>query len=54
LVAASLDTAPATTQAKRILLNELTPGTICTIALRAVGGSTGHGPWSNPVTKMAI
>jgi hypothetical protein len=32
----------------------LTPGTIYTMQVRAVGGSTGMGDWSDPISHMAI
>jgi hypothetical protein len=41
------------TQAKRIVVGSLTPGTTYTIRARAIGGSTGSSGWSNPVSLMA-
>lgn len=40
-------------QARRIMLKNLTPGTIYTIQARAYGGSTGQSDWSTSVTIMA-
>ena len=39
---------------KSILFKGLTPGTVYTIEIRAVGGSTGAGDWSDPVSHMAM
>lgn len=41
------------TQARRIVLGNLTPGTTYSIRTRAIGGSTGSSEWSNPVSLMA-
>jgi len=41
------------TQARRIVLSSLTPGTNYNIRARAIGGSTGYSDWSDPVAKMA-
>jgi chitodextrinase len=41
------------TQARRIVVEGLTPGTIYTFQVRAVGGSTGYSGWSDPLTHMA-
>jgi hypothetical protein len=41
------------TQARRIVLGSLTPGTTYSIRIRAIGGSTGSSEWSNPVSLMA-
>ena len=41
------------TQARRIVLPNLTPGTTYNIRARAVGGSTGYSEWSDPVARMA-
>jgi len=40
-------------QARRIVIEGLTPGTTYTFRFRALGGSTGHGDWSDPVSHMA-
>jgi hypothetical protein len=40
-------------QARRIVLTTLTPGTVYTIQARAFGGSTGQSDWSTSVTIMA-
>lgn len=40
-------------QARRIVVEGLTPGTSYTFHFRALGGSTGSGDWSDPVTHMA-
>jgi hypothetical protein len=41
------------TQARRIVLTNLTPGTTYTVRARAIGGSTGSSDWSSPVSLMA-
>jgi len=41
------------TQARRIVLQNLTPGTVYNIRARGVGGSTGYSEWSDPVARMA-
>jgi len=41
------------TQARKIVLTGLLPGTTYSIQVRAIGGSTGYSPWSEPVSHMA-
>lgn len=41
-------------QARRLVVPDLTPGTTYTFHFRALGGSTGHGDWSDPVSHMAM
>jgi Fibronectin type III domain len=41
------------TQARRIVLPGLTPGTIYFVRVRAIGGSTGYSAWSVAVSLMA-
>jgi len=41
------------TQARRIVLMNLTPGTMYYVRVRAVGGSTGYSEWSVPASLMA-
>ena len=41
------------TQARRVPLTALTPGTTYNVSARAVGGSTGYSDWSDPVSHMA-
>jgi hypothetical protein len=41
------------TQARRIEIDSLTPGTVYTVQVRAIGGSTGYSDWSAPQTCMA-
>ena len=41
------------TQARQIVIEHLTPGTVYTVQARAVGGSTGYSDWSDPVSHMA-
>lgn len=41
-------------QSRRIVVANLTPGTTYTIQARALGGSTGQSAWSAPVTIMAM
>ena len=40
-------------QARRIVLESLTPGTIYNVRLRALGGSTGYSDWSISASLMA-
>ncbi|HUZ06146.1 MAG TPA: fibronectin type III domain-containing protein [Candidatus Paceibacterota bacterium] len=40
-------------QARRVVIPNLTPGVIYTFKFRALGGSTGSGDWSDPVSHMA-
>lgn len=42
------------TQARRIVIPGLTPGTTYTFRVRAIGGSTGYSDWSDPVSHMAM
>jgi len=41
------------TQARRITLEGLTPGTTYSVRARAVGGATGYSDWSAPASHMA-
>ncbi len=41
------------TQARRIVLLALTPGTVYFVRARAIGGSTGYSEWSVPANLMA-
>jgi hypothetical protein len=41
-------------QARRVVVPNLTPGVTYTFKFRALGGSTGSGDWSDPVSHMAI
>jgi hypothetical protein len=41
-------------QARRIVVPNLTPGKNYTFRFRAIGGSTGSGDWSDPVSHMAM
>ncbi len=41
------------TQARRVELTALIPGTTYNVSARAVGGSTGYSDWSDPVSHMA-
>jgi len=41
------------TGARRMVLSPVTPGTTYSVRYRAVGGSTGHSDWSDPVSHMA-
>jgi chitodextrinase len=41
------------TQARRIVVEGLTPGTVYTFQVRAVGGATGYSDWSDPISHMA-
>jgi len=40
-------------QARRVVVPNLTPGVTYTFKFRALGGSTGSGDWSDPVSHMA-
>ena len=40
-------------KARKIVVPDLTPGTLYTIQVRALGGSTGYSEWSMATTKMA-
>ena len=42
------------TQARHIVVENLTPGTTYTLSARAIGGSDGFSEWSDPVSHMAI
>jgi hypothetical protein len=42
------------TQARRILVENLTPGTVYTFQVRAIGGITGFSEWSDPVSRMSL
>lgn len=39
---------------RRIVFEGLTPGTIYTVQVRALGGSTGQSDWSDPSSHMAM
>src|SRR4051812_39235830 len=41
------------TQARQIVVPNLTPGTTYTLQARAIGGTTGYSDWSDPVSHMA-
>jgi multidrug efflux pump subunit AcrA (membrane-fusion protein) len=41
------------TQARRVMLPNLAPGTTYTVQVRAGGGVTGYSDWSDPVSHMA-
>ncbi len=41
------------TGARRIVVQPVTPGTVYTVRIRAVGGSTKFSEWSNAVSRMA-
>jgi hypothetical protein len=41
------------TQARRIVLTNLTPGTVYNARARAIGGSTGYSDWSKAASQMA-
>ena len=42
------------TQARKIVLTDLIPGTTYTVQARAIGGSTGASDWSDPVSHMSL
>jgi hypothetical protein len=39
---------------RAIIFRDLAPGTTYSIQVRAVGGSTGLGDWSDPVSHMSM
>ena len=41
------------TKAKRMMLEEVVPGTTYEVQTRSVGGTTGYSDWSDPVSHMA-
>lgn len=41
-------------RARRIVLANLTPGTVYNIRVRALGGSTGYSEWSNVTSRMSL
>jgi len=41
------------TQARKIVVSNLTPGSVYTVQARAIGGTTGYSDWSDPVSHMA-
>lgn len=42
------------TSTRDIVLEQLAPGTVYNVRVRAFGGSTGISDWSDPISKMAI
>jgi hypothetical protein len=42
------------TQARSIIIEGRTPGTVYEVQARAVGGSTGYSDWSDPVSHMSL
>jgi hypothetical protein len=42
------------TQARRIVLEGLNPGSTYTVQARAIGGSSGYSDWSDPVSHMSL
>jgi hypothetical protein len=47
-------TAGLFTSSRLMKIGGLTPGTIYTFQVRAIGGSTGYSDWSNPVSCMCL
>ena len=43
-----------TGDSQHIIFNGLTPGTVYTAQVRALGGATGHSDWSDPSSHMAM
>jgi Fibronectin type III domain len=41
-------------QARRIEVTNLKPGTLYSLRVRAIGGSTGHSDWSDPTSRMSL
>ena len=46
-------TAGIFTRSRRIVVENLVPGSTYSLQARAIGGSTGYSPWSDPVSHMA-
>jgi hypothetical protein len=42
------------TQARRIVVEGLNPGSTYTLQARAIGGATGYSDWSDPVSHMSL
>jgi hypothetical protein len=42
------------TKSRSMIVTGLTPGTVYAIQVRALGGTTGSGDWSDPVTHMCM
>lgn len=42
------------TSSRSIMLQNLAPGSTYTVQVRAIGGLTGYGDWSDPVSRMAM
>jgi hypothetical protein len=42
------------TDSRAIPIDGLTPGQTYMVQVRAIGGSTGHSDWSDPVSHMAV
>ena len=42
------------TKSRNLPVNGLTPGTIYTFRVRAIGGTTGYSDWSDPVSHMSL
>ena len=42
------------TNSRAVVVTGLTPGTMYTFQVRAMGGSTGSSEWSNPVSHMSL
>jgi len=42
------------TQARSIVIEGRTPGTVYDVQARAIGGTTGYSDWSDPVSHMAM
>jgi hypothetical protein len=42
------------TNTRGIVLEQLAPGTVYNVRVRAFGGSTGTSDWSDPISKMAV
>ena len=35
-------------------MERVIPGVVYTIQVRAIGGLTGYGDWSDPISRMAV
>ncbi len=53
LTAAHSHFAGVVTQARWFVIPGWIPGTTYTVQIRAVGGTTGHSDWSDPISHMA-
>jgi hypothetical protein len=41
-------------QSRRVVVANLTPGTVYNLRVRAIGGSTGYSEWSSVTSRMSL